>query len=232
MAAGFAGQGVGRRPRGTCALWARIFEGPGSTDSGWPKKVSRRLQDATPFDLVRPGVKAGCLGAGVLAGVFVAAGLACRDGRRTSPPTCALWARIFEGPGSTDSGWPKKVSRRLQDATPFDLVRPAVNAGCLGAGVLAVVFVVAGFACRDGRRTSPPTCALWARIFKGPGSTDSGWPKKVSRRLQEPTPFDLVPPGVNAGYLGAGVLAGCSVAEGSVRRRGRRQPTRDGRNRH
>ena len=33
---------------------------------------------------------------------------------RRSPRTCALWARIFEGPGQTGTGWPKKVSRRAQ----------------------------------------------------------------------------------------------------------------------
>ncbi len=50
-----------------------------------------------------------------------------------------------------------------------DLPPPMVDGDCPSPCALAGVFVVAGFACRDGRRTSPPTCALWARVFAGPG---------------------------------------------------------------
>ena len=54
-----------------------------------------------------------------------------------------------------------------------------------GLRLLAGVFVTEGFAGCDGRRRDPWTCALWDRVFGRPGQTDAGWPKKVSRRVQE-----------------------------------------------
>ena len=90
------------------------------TDAGWPKKVSRRVQDA-PADLgAGSGVEGDRLGPSLLAAVFAAARFIGRGVGRRPSRTCALWARIFEGPVQTDAGCPKKVSRRVQDA-PADL---------------------------------------------------------------------------------------------------------------
>jgi len=90
------------------------------TDAGCPKKVSRRVQDA-PADLgAGSGVEGDRLGPSLLAAVFAAARFIGRGVGRRPSRTCALWARISEGPVQTDAGCPKKVSRRVQEA-PADL---------------------------------------------------------------------------------------------------------------
>jgi len=76
--------------------------------------VSRRAQEAIPDDLARPGVDAPRFRLRPLAGVLATRDSARRNRRRRAGRTCTLWARVSEQPGSTDSGGPKKVSRRAQ----------------------------------------------------------------------------------------------------------------------
>ena len=108
-----------------------------------------------------------------------------RSRSRRDPRTCALWARVSEGPGQTDTGWPKKVSRRVQDA-PADLgAGRRAEGDRFGPRLLAAVFAATRLTARRVGRGPRLTCALWARVSKGPGQTDTGWPKKVSRRVQD-----------------------------------------------
>nr|MBP7164934.1 hypothetical protein [Bacillota bacterium] len=161
----------GRRrqnPR-TCALWDRVFARPGQTGAGWPKKVSRRVQE--PVTRLPSGrePEGDGFGLGLLAGVFVVEGFAGCDGRRRDPRTCPLWDRVFACPGQTDAGWPEKVSRRVQE----QVTRPRSGRGAEGDGfglrLLAGVFVVECFCGCDGRRRDPRTCPLWDRVFARPG---------------------------------------------------------------
>ena len=110
--------------------------------------------------------------------------------RRWVPRTCALWARISGAPVSSDTGWPKKVSRRAQAPISGDPAYAEVCGDCFAPGSLAGVFVTMDSAGLEGRRRAPRTCALWARISGAPVSSDTGWPKKVSRRAQAPISGD------------------------------------------
>jgi len=143
-----------------------------------------RLHTAALDDTASPGPRGYCLGPGALAGVVSNAGFAQRSSAGTSPRTCALWARVSGRPGQTDAGWPKKVSRRVQEAASDDTAHPGPRGDCLVPRALAGVVPNAGFAQRSSAGTLPRTCALWARVSGGPGQTDAGWPKKVSRRVQ------------------------------------------------
>ena len=124
-------------------------------------------------------------GLGLLAGVFVVDGFAACDGRRQDLRTCALWDRVFARPGQTDAGWLEKVSRRAQEPVTRVPSGREPEADRFGLRLLAGVFVTEGFAGCDGRRGDSWTGALWDRVFARPGQTDAGWPKKVSRRVQE-----------------------------------------------
>ena len=89
------------------------------TGTGWSKKVSRRVQAARADLRVGGGVKGNHFGPSFLAGVVVIAGFAGRCVGRRPSRTCALWARLSEGPVQTDTGWSKKVSRRVQAARAY-----------------------------------------------------------------------------------------------------------------
>jgi len=112
---GFAGCDGRRGDSWTGALWDRVFARPGQTDAGWPKKVSRRVQESVTRLPSGRGAEGDGFGLRLLAGVFVTEGFAGCDGRRGDPRTCALWDRVFARPGQTDAGWPEKVSRRAQE---------------------------------------------------------------------------------------------------------------------
>jgi hypothetical protein len=182
----FCGCDGRRRDSRTCALWDRVFARPGQTDPGWPKKVSRRVQEPVALPPSGRGAEGERFGLGLLAGVFVVECFCGCDGRRRDSRTCALWDRVFARPGQTDAGWPKKVSRRAQESVTCPPSGRGAEGDGFGLRLLAGVFVVEGFAGCDGRRRNPRTCALWDRVFARPGQTDAGWPEKVSRRAQEP----------------------------------------------
>jgi len=76
-----------------------------------------------------------------------------RRDRRRLPRTCTRWARVFGGPVQTDSGWPKKVSRRVQEASAILRAGGGAQGDCFGLSLLAGVLAAAGFAGRGvGRR--------------------------------------------------------------------------------
>ena len=135
-----------------------------------------RLQAAAIDDTAHPEPRGDCLGPGALAGVVPNAGFAQRSSARTSPWTCALWARVFGGPGQTDAGWPKRVSRRVQAAAIDDTAHPEPRGDCLGPGALAgvVPMRVSPSEAAPERRRGPVPC--------GPGFSGA-WANR--RRMAE-----------------------------------------------
>ena len=111
--------------------------------------MSRRAQDAVIDSLGLAMAGGDCFATCALPGVFVVAGFAPRDGRRWLSPSCTLWVRISRVPGQTETGWPKKVSRRAQDAIIDDHPRPEVDGDCFGPCLLAAVFAAMGYAGRS-----------------------------------------------------------------------------------
>ena len=78
------------------------------------------------------------------------------------------------------------MSRRVQDPVTDLTASREAEAGSVGPRALAGMFATACFAGPAGRRGASRTCTLWDRVFARPGQTDAGWPKKVSRRVQDP----------------------------------------------
>ena len=78
------------------------------------------------------------------------------------------------------------MSRRVQDSVADLPTGRKAEAGRVGPHALAGMFATACFAGPAGRRGASRTCTLWDRVFARPGQTDAGWPKKVSRRVQDP----------------------------------------------
>jgi len=148
--------------------------------------VSRRVQDSVADLPTGREAEAGSVGPRALAGMFATAGFAGPAGRRGASRTCTLWDRVFACPGQTDAGWPKKVSRRVQDSVADLPAGTEAEAGSVGPRALAGTFATAGFAEPAGRGGASRTCTLWDRVFACPGQTDAGSPKKVSRRVQDP----------------------------------------------
>ena len=108
--------------------------------------MSRRVQDPVTDLTASREAEAGILGPHALAGMFATAGLAGPAGRRGASRTCTLWDRVFARPGQTDAGWPKKVSRRVQDPVTDLTASREAEAGSVGPRALAGMFVTAGFA--------------------------------------------------------------------------------------
>ncbi|MBP7165200.1 MAG: hypothetical protein KBB15_06050, partial [Firmicutes bacterium] len=134
---GFAACSDRRRLRRAYALWARFFGGPGQTDVGWPKKVSRRAQVRVAGLPTRREADGDPLGLRALAGALLDEGFAACSDRRRLRRACALWARFFGGPGQTDAGWPKKVSRRAQVRVAGLPTRREADGDSLGLRALA-----------------------------------------------------------------------------------------------
>ena len=90
-----AGGDCGRHGPGSrraCALWDRVFARPAQTDAGWPKKVSRRVQEAITDDPARAEAMNHCWGPCALAGVRAKPSLPHR-GKQNLPEHARAFSR-------------------------------------------------------------------------------------------------------------------------------------------
>ena len=117
--------------------------------------MSRRVQDAITDGIACPGVEKDRLRTRALAGVLLTGDPARRNGLRRASRTCALWARISEHPGQTDTGGPRKVSRRVQDAITDGIACPGAEKGRLRTRALAGVLPTGDPARRNGPPRGP-----------------------------------------------------------------------------
>ena len=101
--------------------------------------MSRRVQEAITDDPARAEAMNHCWNPCALAGVFVAKDFVRRNTYQRDPRACALWDRVFARPAQTDAGWPKKVSRRVQEAITDDAARAEAVNHCWNPCALAAV---------------------------------------------------------------------------------------------